>query len=84
MLEAKARYCACPLHTASPKGCTKHLSHPSGQNPEHTHTLNPVRNKLTTPSGSKQASKGNCWLFSLPAAAAGVPVQPCLSFLFGL
>ena len=55
VLEAKARYCACPLHTASPKGCTKHLSHPSGQSPEHTHTLNPVSNKLTTPSGSKQA-----------------------------
>ena len=80
MLGAKARYCACPLHTASPKGCRKHLSHPSGQTPEHTHTLNPLRNKLTAPSGSSKQGK----LFSLPAAAAGTPVKPCLNFLSGL
>ena len=30
------------------------------------------------------ASKGNCYLFSLPPGAAGAPVKPCLNFLSGL
>ena len=29
-------------------------------------------------------SKGTCYLFSLPPAAAGVPIKPCLNFLSGL
>ena len=29
-------------------------------------------------------SKGTCYLFSLPPAAAGAPVNPCLHFLSGL
>ena len=36
------------------------------------------------PSSPKQASKGNYWLFSLPAARAGTPIKPFLNFLSGL
>ena len=64
-LGAKAGYCACPLHTAPPRGWANHLSHPSGPTPGPTPTLTPYASE----------SKGNCYLFSLPPAAAGVPVK---------
>ena len=37
--EARIGYCACPLHSTSPKEWVKHLSHPSGLTPGHTFTL---------------------------------------------
>ena len=39
-----------------------------------------IRNRLM----GEQASKGNYWLFSLPAARAGTPIKPFLNFLSGL
>ena len=42
----------------------------------------PRRNRLATPP--QGASKGTCYLFSLPAATAGAPVKTCLNFLSGL
>ena len=71
---AKAGYRACPLHSTPPKGRADSLSHPSGLTPGHTPT------QLTPPQG---ASKGTCYLFSLPRAAAGAPIKPCLNFLSG-
>ena len=135
--EAKARHCARPLHTISPKKRANHLSHPSrwALGPHcclvTTSPLSPVwlsatqhtiaqptrllcpcnfpGNKywsgltLSSPDlpdspavtpykeptcptlGSKRASKGTCYLFSLLFAAARAPViMPCLNFLTGL
>ena len=39
---AKAGHCACPLHSAPPKGWADHLSHTSGPTPRHTPTLTPM------------------------------------------
>ena len=52
---AKAGYCACPLHTTSPKGWAKHLSHPSDQTPGHTLTLTPYKERAQPPLGREQA-----------------------------
>ena len=44
-----------------------------------------IRNQLACPlSPSERASKGNCYLFSLPPTAIGAPVKPCLNFLSGV
>ena len=40
-----------------------------------------VRNQLTSPWGG---SKGTCLLLSLPFAAAGAHIKPCLNFFFSL
>ena len=80
-LEAKAGYWACPLHTTAPKGWAKHPSHPSSPTPGHNLSLTPYKEQACPPSGRQRTSKAVCCLFSLPSAAAGVPVKPCLNFL---
>ena len=78
--EQKAGYHAWPLHTASPKGWTNQLGHPSI--PLDTPLLSPhLRKKLALPSVSKQ--RGSL-LFALPPAVAGARIKPLFSFLFGL
>ena len=77
---AKVGYCACPLHTL-PKGWADHLSHPSGLTPGHSPVLTPYRKPDCTPFGNEP---GNLFLFSLPPAAVGDPIKPCLNFLSGL
>ena len=78
--EQKAGYHAWPLHTASPKGWTNQLGHPSI--PLDTPLLSPhLRKKLALPSVSKQ--RGSL-LFALPPAVAGARIKPRFSFLFGL
>ena len=47
------------------KGWAEHLTHPSGPTPGHTPTL--IRNQLASP---QRASKGTCYLSSLPPAAS--------------
>ena len=41
-LGAKTGYSTCCLHSTPPEGWAKHLSHPSGPTPEHTHALTPL------------------------------------------
>ena len=50
---AKAGHCACPLHSAPPKGWADHLSHPSGWTPGPT----PIRNQLAPPQGVSEQGK---------------------------
>ena len=63
-------YCACPLHT-SPK--------PPLWSDSWT-LLTLYRKPECTPFGNEQ---GNLFLFSLPPAAVGDPIKPCLNFLSG-
>lgn len=68
------------------KQWTKHLSHPSGPSPGHTCTLAPhkVQARLPLLRELLIASKGTCYLFSLPSSAAEAPVKSCLKFWSGL
>ena len=45
-------------------------------------TLTPYEEPARPASGASE--QGNLFLFSLPPAAAGAPVKPCLNFLSGL
>ena len=45
------------------------------------HVRNQLGSPLPSPRPGEQVSKGNCYLFSLPAAAAGSPINPCNEFL---
>ena len=68
---------AIELSSSSPD--TRHLGHPARTEPALPSPH--IRNQLTAPQG---ASKGICYLFLLPAAAAGTPIKPCLNFFSGL
>ena len=81
LLEAKAGYYAWPLHTTSPKG----WANPTLPNPwTHPLQLTPYKQPAQPSSGSKQGSKGTCYLSLLPPAAEGAPIKPCLNFFPGL
>ena len=75
MLGAKAGYCACPLHSAPPKGWADHLSHPSGLTRRHTPTLTPYKEQACSPTQPQllpvwePASKGACAVFTATATA---------------
>lgn len=78
-LGAKTAYCTCPLHILPPK---RWANHPPAQPPGPGPTLYPYKElALPWPGGARKA---NCYLFSLPPAAAGAPIKPCLNFLSGL
>ena len=81
VLGAKAGNCACPLHTTLPNGWADHLSHSAGPTPGPAPTLTPCKEPPRPP---RRMSRGTCYLFSLPPAAAGTPIKPCLYFLSGL
>ena len=84
-LGAKAGYCACPLHTPPPKGWADHQSHPSSPTPGHTLTLTlTLYKERARPPPQGAGKQGTCCLFSLPSAAAGAPIKPCLNLLSGL
>ena len=76
---AKAGYCSCPLHTIPSKGWVDHLSPPLAWSLDTTQPSLQVRNELAIPSPRECTSKGNWPLFSLPPAAAGAPLKPCLN-----
>ena len=80
-LECRAGYCACPLHSAPPKGWANHLSH---QPDPWTHPLpSPhIKNQLAHPA--QGAGKGTCYFFSIPPVSAGATIKLCLNFLSGL
>ena len=61
--EAKIGYCACPLHSTSPKEWVKHLSHPSGLTPGHTPTLILYKEQIGTLlyGASKQGKLVSSW-----------------------
>ena len=67
-LRAKAGYWACPLHSPPPEGWADHPSHPSSQLLDPPLPSPHVRNQL---AAHLRGIKGNCYLFSLPPAAAG-------------
>ena len=77
MSGTEAGYCAYSLHTAPPTGWADRLSHPSGL----TLTLTSYKGPASPPQG---VSTRTCYMFSLPGAAAGAPVKPCLNFSSGL
>ena len=78
----KSTVLSCPLHTTPPEGWAGHLSHPLAR-PLDTPLPSPhIRNKLAPPWGASKQK--NCCLFSLPPAAAGAAVKPCLNFLSGI
>ena len=54
---------------------------PSSLTPGHTPTLIPYKEQAGPCAGTKRAKN---LLFSLPTAAAGIPIKPCLKFLYGL
>ena len=72
-----------PLYKIPPKAWAKHLSS-SGPTPGHTPTLTPYKESAHPAPLGEQASKGTCYLFSLPPVAAGAPIKLCLNFLSGL
>ena len=66
-------------HLTPAAGWAEHVSHLFGSNTGHFPNLTPCKEQACL---SCQA-KGNCCLFSLPSAAAGAPIKPCLYFLSG-
>ena len=64
----------------------KYLNHPSGPSPGHTCTITPhkVQARLPLLRELLIASKGTCYLFSLPPSAAEAPAKSCLKFWSGL
>ena len=79
--QRKAGYCVWPLHTPPPKGWANHPSHPAGLDPRHAPTLLPYEEQAYPAQGASK--QGNLLFVSLPSAAAGGPVKPCLNFLSG-
>ena len=67
------------LHMPPAHNTTKGVGRPPKPtlqpNPRHTPTLTPYKEPARPPGG---ASKGTCYLFLLPPAAAGAPIKPCL------
>ena len=84
MLGAKAGYDAWPLHSVLPKGQADHLSQPCGLTSGHTPPLTPYKAPTPPPPPAQRVSKGTCYFFLPPLAAAGAPIKPCLNFLSGL
>ena len=80
--ETKPGYCTCPLHITPPKGWANHLSCPSGLPLDSSPIL--IIYKETSLPLSWEISKGNCYLFLLPATATGTPVKLFLIFLSDL
>lgn len=68
-----------PMHRAPPRGWADHLSHPLGQTPEPTPTLNPCMEPAhPTP---EWASKGNCYLFLAPSCCSRSPNNSALTWI---
>ena len=61
-----------------------HLNHLSGPTPEHIPTLIPFKEQARHPLPCPREWASEAILFSLPAAAAGAPIKPCLNFLSSL
>lgn len=74
---SRSRVLACTPYRAPPRGWADHLSDPSSLTPGYTPALSPQLSP-------QEASKGSCYLFSLPWAAAQIPIKPCLNFSSGL
>ena len=81
MPRAKPGFCVWSLHTQPPRVCTDHQSHPSIGT-----TDLPSRPfmKPTLPTPPPGMGQGTCFLLSLLAGAARIPVKPCLNFSSGL
>ena len=73
---AKAGYYALSLHTAPPSGWADHLSHPYGLIHQSLPTLTTFKEPARPPP---RMHKGTSYLFSLPRAAAQVPVKSYLN-----
>ena len=71
------------LHTAPPTGLADHLRHPSSLTQQSAPTITLFKETAPNPQ-PWGASKGICYLFSFPWAAARISVKPCLNFSSGL
>lgn len=65
-------------HSTPPEGWGTNASHPFSQTPGHTYP-HPIK-ATSLSSTQEQARETCCYLFSLPPAAAGAPIKPCLNF----
>ena len=79
--ESERRALRKPSAVSTSQGWAGPLSHPSGQLPGHTPTLTPHQEAARPPSGRE---RGDLFLFSHAAAAAGASVEPCPRVLSGL
>lgn len=75
-------YCAWSLHTAPPTGWANHQV-PSAW-PLDLPLVSPHLRAYVALTNISGSSKGNCYFFSFPPAATGVPIKPCLNLLSGL
>ena len=80
---AKAGYCACPLHTTSPKGWANHLSHRSSRTPGHTLTLTPCKEQArpSTPWPQGASQQGNLLFVLTPPCCRKGPNKALPEFL---